>query len=128
EPPERDQTPKVGGGTAQGGSGLRILAALACGSMLAGGVVPWGGITAAAAGAPAPTGEGTGNGAHVRPAPPGGVLLGARARAAAAAGAPPRGAWGREPPRASGRRWRRPRPCWCPATTAGSCSRRSSTT
>ena len=44
----------MGRGAAQGGSGLRLLAALAAGSMIAGAFAPWGSITAAVMGSGSP--------------------------------------------------------------------------
>jgi hypothetical protein len=44
----------VGRGAAQGGSGLRLMAALAAGSMVAGAYAPWGTVTAAVLGSGSP--------------------------------------------------------------------------
>src|SRR5439155_3170061 len=52
--PQRDHSQSMGRGAAQGGSGLRLLAALAAGSMIAGAFAPWGSITAAVMGSGSP--------------------------------------------------------------------------
>ena len=76
----------MGRGTAQGGAGLRLLAALAAGAMVAGAFAPWGRITAAAwgSGSPVLAVQGTRIGFDVGAVPWGWVVLAAGAIGAVA--------------------------------------------